>query len=118
MTVHNFESKAWQATNCLVCGEPTPQEPTGRVKHYCSAACKQEAYRQRRRPPVTTEALVSSTYLEQQIGRYLSEDDFSAAAALRSLAETHKIAIREDRVTHSYEYHEQGRRALDTLLHL
>lgn len=52
MTAYNFEHKAWQTTACEVCGELIPQASTGRVKRYCSAACKQEAYRQRRKPPL------------------------------------------------------------------
>lgn len=103
-------------TTCTVCHKTFRQDGIGRMRHYCSDACKQEAYRQRRKPPVTTEAAVNSHYLEQEIGRYMSEDEFMAAEALRKLAEAHKIAIREDRVTHWYEYHEQGRRSLAALL--
>ncbi|GAB3441807.1 TetR/AcrR family transcriptional regulator [Actinophytocola sediminis] len=34
---------------CLMCGNPVPQPASGRPRVYCSRACQQRAYRQRRR---------------------------------------------------------------------
>lgn len=34
---------------CSVCGDPVPQTATGRPRTYCSRACRQRAYRTRRR---------------------------------------------------------------------
>lgn len=116
MTVYSFESKAWQTTTCEVCGELIPQEPTGRLKRYCSAACKQEAYRKRRKPALTLEAIVTNDYLERQIGAHQSAGDMGAAEALRKLADDHKIALSEERIERSYRYYEDGRRALAALL--
>lgn len=113
---HGSKSDTWQVVACQVCGQQIAQEQTGRMRRYCSAACKQEAYRQRRQPPVTTEALVSSHYLEQEIGHYQAMGDYGAAEALRHLAEVHKIALRAERVAHWQVYYEAGQRSLAALL--
>jgi len=42
------EAEATQLTQCPVCHNWFRQDKTGRSGHYCSAACKQKAYRQRR----------------------------------------------------------------------
>jgi hypothetical protein len=42
------EADATQPTQCLVCRNWFSQDKRGRNGHYCSAACKQKAYRQRR----------------------------------------------------------------------
>lgn len=41
------EAQATQLTQCPVCQNWFRQDKTGRSGHYCSAACKQKAYRQR-----------------------------------------------------------------------
>ena len=41
-------AKATQQTQCPVCHKWFIQDKTGRMGQYCSAACKQKAYRQRR----------------------------------------------------------------------
>lgn len=42
------EAKATHQTLCPVCQQWFYQDKTGRTGQYCSAACKQKAYRQRR----------------------------------------------------------------------
>jgi hypothetical protein len=42
------EAQATQPTLCPVCHQWFSQDKTGRSGQYCSAACKQRAYRQRR----------------------------------------------------------------------
>jgi len=116
MATYSFEHKAWQTIPCEVCGELIPQAPTGRVKRYCSAACKQEAYRKRRKPPLAREALVSGYYLERQIGMHQSAGEYAAADALRQLAAEFKIALHEDAITRAYQYYEDGKRHLAALL--
>lgn len=116
MATYSFEHKAWQTTPCEVCGELIPQAPTGRLKRYCSAACKQEAYRKRRKPPLAREALVSGYYLERQIGMHESNCEFAAAEALRQLAAEFKIALYEDAITRAYQRHEGDKHHLAALL--
>lgn len=41
------ETQATQQTQCPVCHDWFCQDKIGRSGHYCSAACKQKAYRQR-----------------------------------------------------------------------
>jgi hypothetical protein len=55
------EADATELSQCPVCHTWFRQDKTGRSGHYCSAACKQKAYRQRRqawrrqfRPPYRT----------------------------------------------------------------
>lgn len=43
------EVQATQPTQCLVCRQWFGQDKTGRSGQYCSAACKQRAYRLRKR---------------------------------------------------------------------
>jgi hypothetical protein len=35
--------------NCPVCGDPLPETATGRPAKYCSAACRQKAFREKRK---------------------------------------------------------------------
>jgi len=42
------QNRAIQETVCPVCQQSFSQEKVGRTGLYCSAACKQKAYRQRR----------------------------------------------------------------------
>jgi hypothetical protein len=42
------EAQATHPTQCPVCQKWFLQDKTGRTAQYCSAACKQKAYRQRR----------------------------------------------------------------------
>ncbi len=42
------EARATLQTTCPVCQQLFTQETVGRTGHYCSPACKQKAYRQRR----------------------------------------------------------------------
>jgi len=102
-------------SRCVVCGHSIQQDGIGRMRQYCSDACKQEAYRRRRRPAQVYSAEVSHTYLEEKIGRYQAELDFGAATALRELAAAHKITVREDRIAYWQEYTEAGQHALSVL---
>lgn len=43
------EAMATHQTQCPVCQQWFFQDQTGRTGQYCSAACKQKAYRQRRK---------------------------------------------------------------------
>ena len=42
------QAEATREAHCPVCGQQFTSETTGRAGVYCSAACKQKAYRQRR----------------------------------------------------------------------
>jgi len=42
------ESRSTRRSRCPVCQQPFTREAVGRTGVYCSAACKQKAYRQRR----------------------------------------------------------------------
>jgi hypothetical protein len=42
------EAEATELSQCPVCQQWFYQDKTGRTGQYCSAACKQKAYRQRR----------------------------------------------------------------------
>lgn len=37
------------ANHCKACGQPMEQDPAAKIRRYCSAACKQSAYRARKR---------------------------------------------------------------------
>ena len=42
------ESRSTRQSHCPVCQQPFTREAVGRTGVYCSTACKQKAYRQRR----------------------------------------------------------------------
>ena len=42
------ETRSTRQRSCSVCQQKFTQETVGRMGRYCSAACKQKAYRQRR----------------------------------------------------------------------
>ena len=77
---------------CSVCGRDTRNLSTGRKRRYCSDACKQDAYRQRRyggdddRRMFATHSRVDVATLERMVGEYLANDESERAAAIRELA--------------------------------
>lgn len=50
---------AWANTECDYCGALLAQRSSGRPRRYCSAACKQTAYRERVTKLATTAQAVS-----------------------------------------------------------
>ncbi|MDN3239190.1 TetR/AcrR family transcriptional regulator [Glycomyces tritici] len=48
-TSNSFEFRNETKRNCPVCGDPLPETATGRPAKYCSAACRQKAFREKRK---------------------------------------------------------------------
>jgi hypothetical protein len=96
-------------TTCPVCGEVFRQDGIGRMRKFCSDACKQKAHRRTiARNPVRKELnTVRTDYLEQQIAFYEARRDFVTVDAMRGLARHVSAPISEKNVTYWREVFSQ-----------
>ena len=75
-------------TTCPVCGESFRQDGIGRMRTYCSDACKMKAHRRSEagKPKRKEVNEVRTDYLEAQIAYYEARQEWAAVDALRNLA--------------------------------
>ncbi|MET7688784.1 sigma-70 family RNA polymerase sigma factor [Streptomyces sp. NPDC005483] len=77
------------AGNCPVCGKPLPARAgrTGRGSVYCSAACRQKAYRERRQPQgLTVQGLIDD--IGRQAGRLVPQPADALYSTVTELSES------------------------------
>ena len=84
-------------STCSVCGHGFMQDGVGRQRTHCSDACKQAAYRQRRRSAARA-AMVDASYLDDKIGWLTALGEHTAAETLRQLAADFRMVLDEKRI--------------------
>jgi len=84
----NTTAKRDTFSTCPTCGESFRQDGIGRMRTYCSDACKMKAHRRKvaNKPPRKELNIIRTDYLEQQIGFYEARRDYSAVDAVRAIA--------------------------------
>ena len=86
----NAEIRAKRNTysTCPVCGESFRQDGIGRMRTYCSDACKMKAHRRQEagKPKRKEVCEVRTDHLEAQIAYYEARQEWAAVDALRNLA--------------------------------
>ena len=87
-------------TQCPVCGDSFQQDGVGRMRKYCSDACKQRAHRKAHSHPSPRRQYVTVRveYLDMHIGFALARGEYGAADALRSLARNFGAQLDEDAI--------------------
>ena len=105
MTYTYQQAKRDTFTTCPVCGEVFRQDGVGRMRSYCSDACKMKAHRRQEagKPKRKEVNEVRTGYLEAQIAHHEARQEWAAVDALRNLARHIGAPIDEDQVKHWLE---------------
>ena len=82
---------------CPVCGQPFRQDGNGRMRQYCTDACKTAACRQRKRSACRA-TVVDASYLDDKIGQLTALGEHTAAETLRQLAADYHMVLDEKRI--------------------
>ena len=87
-------------TTCPVCGDVFRQDGIGRMRTYCSDACKMKAHRRKATGKLQRKELntVRTDYLEQQIALYEAMKRYDAVDAMRAVAREVSAPISEERI--------------------
>ena len=86
-----YTAKRNTVSTCPICGEVFRQDGIGRMRKFCSDACKQKAHRRAAQPapaaPRRREICeVRTEYIEQSIALAEARRDYGAVDTMRSLA--------------------------------
>ena len=100
-----IQAKRNTYSTCPVCGESFRQDGIGRMRTYCSDACKMKAHRRHEagKPKRKEVNEVRTGYLEAQIAHHEARQEWAAVDALRNLARHIDAPIDEDQVKHWLE---------------
>lgn len=95
-----FTAKRDTFTTCPVCGETFRQDGIGRMRKFCSDACKMKAHRRAAsgKPARREYNTLRTDYLESHIAFYRAKRDYGAEDALRTLARDVSAPIDETEI--------------------
>ena len=96
-------------TTCPVCGEIFQQDGIGRMRKFCSDACKMKAHRRViTRQPVRKEInQIRTDYLEKEIGYAQARQDYAAEETLRMVAREVSAPIEPEKIAYWRDIYSQ-----------
>ena len=94
---------------CPVCGENFRQDGIGRMRKFCSDACKMKAHRRViARQPVRKEInQIRTDYLEKEIGYAQARQDYAAEETLRMVAREVSAPIEPEKIAYWRDIYSQ-----------
>ena len=103
MQAATYTAKRHTISTCPVCGEVFKQDGIGRMRKFCSDACKMRAHRRQANSTTPHRKEINEVrtdYLEQQIAYYEARRDYGAIDATRGIARHVSAPIDEEKVSY------------------